>query len=130
MNNYLWTPWRMIYIAGTDGPIPASPGASTPEEQASQQTGPDAESTGCVFCDRVRQPESQDRANLLLLRADHNFIILNLYPYNSAHLMIVPYHHTSDFVGLPPETLVEMMALAQKMVRVIGEEYHPEGFNL
>jgi ATP adenylyltransferase len=130
MNNYLWTPWRMTYIAGADGPTPAPSSGGTPQEQTSQQTGPDTESTGCVFCDRVRMPRSQDRASLILLRAEHNFIILNLYPYNSAHLMIVPYRHTSDFIGLPIDTLVEMTALAQKMVRVIGEEYHPQGFNL
>ena len=120
----------MTYIAGADGPTPASSGEGARQAQASQQSEPEAESTGCVFCDRISQPESHDRANLILLRGDHNFVILNLYPYNSAHLMIVPYRHTSDFIRLPSETLVEMMALAQKMVKVIGDEYHPQGFNL
>jgi ATP adenylyltransferase len=44
--------------------------------------------------------------------------------------MVVPYTHTADFVALPQETAVEMMALAQKMVRVIKDEYGPQGFNL
>jgi ATP adenylyltransferase len=78
----------------------------------------------------VRLPEAQDRASLILLRGEHNFVIMNLYPYNSAHLMVVPYPHTSDFVGLNAETVGEMMALVQKMVRVIKEEYGPEGFNI
>jgi ATP adenylyltransferase len=91
---------------------------------------PEGESMGCVFCDRVRLPESQDRASLILLRAEYNFVILNLYPYNTGHLMIVPYLHTADFVGLSPDTLAEMGKLSQRMVGVVSEEYHPQGFNL
>jgi ATP adenylyltransferase len=71
-----------------------------------------------------------DRANLLLLRGERNFVILNLYPYNSAHLMVVPYQHTSDFTSLEAQTTGEMTALLQRMLRVISEEYKPEGFNM
>ena len=87
------------------------------------------ESTGCVFCDRIRYPESHDRISLILLRAKHNFVILNLYPYNTGHLMVVPYQHTSNFVSLLADTLNEMMALAQRLIATIGEEYHPHGYN-
>lgn len=89
-----------------------------------------SESAACVFCDRVSLPETKDRASLIVLRARHNFVIMNLYPYNSAHLMVVPYPHTADLPGLPGEAITEMMALAQKMITAISEEYHPEGFNL
>jgi ATP adenylyltransferase len=131
MADYLWTPWRMTYIAGA-GESTGSSAATPPAdgEQAPTQQEPQVESTGCAFCDRIRLPEANDRQSLILLRAEHNFVIMNLYPYNSAHLMIVPYLHTADFVGLAPETLVEMGTLAQRMVGVIGEEYHPQGFNL
>ncbi len=119
----------MTYIAGADDTsadgLPEERVASQPTEE--QNAG---ESAGCVFCDRVRLPQSHDRESLILERAERNFVILNLYPYNSAHLMVVPYMHTADFVGLPTETLAEMTALAQKMVHIIGEEYHPQGFNL
>jgi ATP adenylyltransferase len=124
----------MDYISGAgdsghDGEDNAESDPSrTPDKQEWEL--PPAESTNCVFCDRVRLPESQDRASLILLRARHNFVIMNLYPYNSAHLMVVPYTHTADLPGLPPETANEMMSLAQRMVAAIGEEYHPEGFNL
>ncbi|MEO8286881.1 MAG: HIT domain-containing protein [Chloroflexota bacterium] len=124
---YLWTPWRMTYISGADG---TANGGSSDVESALQEELPQVESTGCVFCDRIRLPQSHDRASLILLRAEHNFVILNLYPYNSAHLMVVPYQHTADFVGLPSETLAEMSALGQRMVSVIQAEYHPQGFNL
>jgi len=118
----------MEYISGAGGDAQAEGDISNEPQQG--ETAVPEESTGCVFCDRVRLPESQDRASLILLRGERNFIIMNLYPYNSAHLMVVPYTHTADLTTLPSETLNEMMALAQKMVQVIGEEYHPEGFNL
>ena len=98
-------------------------------DQPDEISSPQLESTGCVFCDRARLPEPSDRASLIVLRAEHNFVILNLYPYNSAHLMVVPYEHTADLAELAPETAVEMMALVQRMVRVISAEYNPEGFN-
>ncbi|HKP54072.1 MAG TPA: HIT domain-containing protein [Chloroflexia bacterium] len=129
---YLWTPWRMEYISGSgsdtayDGEDVGDDGSS--EAMQGEEKAP--ESTGCVFCDRVRLPESQDRASLILLRAKHNFVIMNLYPYNSAHLMVVPYTHTADLPGLPHETVGDMLALVQRMVTAIGEEYHPEGFNI
>jgi len=131
MANYLWTPWRMSYVAGA-GEGAGSAGATSPpgDDDLPAPDLPEPESTGCVFCDRIRQPESHDRGNLILLRAEHNFVIMNLYPYNTAHLMVVPYAHTADFVGLAPDTLAEMGVLAQRMVGVIGAEYHPEGFNL
>ena len=129
---YLWTPWRMEYISGA-GDEAASEEVLAVEHIEEAARGVDLttlESTNCVFCDRVRLPQSEDRASLILLRAEHNFVILNLYPYNSAHLMVVPYMHTADLPGLPPETLNEMMSLVQKMVGTIGVEYHPEAFNL
>lgn len=131
---YLWTPWRMEYIsgAGDEGGDSEDKGESGFSEAVREEEGdlPPVETTNCVFCDRVRLPESQDRASLILLRARHNFVILNLYPYNSAHLMVVPYVHTADLPGLSSETAGEMMSLAQRLVAAISEEYHPEGFNL
>jgi ATP adenylyltransferase len=122
----------MNYIAGASGEsggsAPESPLAN--DEAVPEEAQPAMESTNCVFCDRVRLPESHDRASLILLRAEHSFVILNLYPYNSAHLMIVPYRHTADFLGLEPAMLAEMISLAQRMVGAIGDEYHPQGFNL
>ena len=131
---YLWTPWRMSYISGktgaNEGTSESQTGVSSGSPKPVEADLPQLESTGCVFCDRARLPESADRESLIVHRAQHNFIILNLYPYNSAHLMVVPYEHTADLAGLPPETTVEMMSLVQRMVRVISAEYSPEGFNV
>ncbi|HYO48477.1 MAG TPA: HIT domain-containing protein [Chloroflexia bacterium] len=120
----------MAYISGSSDEAGEKPGEQASGDMLQVEDAPQLESSGCVFCDRVRLPESNDRANLILLRSTHNFIILNLYPYNSAHLMIVPYRHTADLPSLDRETVAEMMALAQRMVRVIGAEYKPEGYNL
>ena len=110
-----------------DAPIPPE---DKEEVIAEGERMVELESTGCVFCDRIRYPPSHDRLSLILLRAAHNFVILNLYPYNTGHLMVVPYKHTSNFVTLQPDTLTEMMTLAQRLLHAIGDEYHPHGYNM
>jgi ATP adenylyltransferase len=127
--HYLWTPWRMQYITG-DGQGGEGSLKEANRGAAEEADLPQAESTGCVFCDRARMSPEHDRANLVLLRGERNFVILNLYPYNSAHLMVVPYLHTSDFASLDAQTTGEMTALLQRMLRTISQEYKPEGFNM
>ncbi len=124
----LWTPWRMSYISSTTGAVPTD----APDEPKEAEAAVDAhsESTGCIFCDYIRQPSAQDRANLILLRARYSFVILNLYPYNTAHLMVVPYQHTRNYASLDTETAGEMTALVQRMLSVVEAEYKPEGFNV
>ncbi len=98
----LWAPWRIEYILSKKGP-------------------------GCIFCDLPG--EDHDRENLILYRGKHNFIIMNRFPYNGGHLMVVPYLHRSSFDGLSPETLAEMMELARKCLDVLLKVMRPEGFN-
>lgn len=135
---YLWTPWRMSYISGphahsagaqSDGTAPDIEGEG---EDVIAEDGKmvEMESTGCPFCDQIRYPRSHDRRGLVLHRAEHTFVIMNLYPYNTGHLMVVPYKHTANIVSLPPETLSEMMLMAQRLIAVLGEEYHPHGYNM
>jgi ATP adenylyltransferase len=78
----------------------------------------------------VHQPPENDTANLLLYRGKHCFVVMNLYPYNSAHLMVVPYIHLSDLTVLESEVVVEMGDLTQRSLRLLKEVYRPEGFNL
>jgi ATP adenylyltransferase len=132
VENYLWTPWRMQYIAGTGkarGEQAASSGQQAVVSKQEDELTP-MEMPECVFCDRVALPPERDRESLILLRADRSFIILNLYPYNSGHLMVVPYKHTADFAGLEAAVVNEIMELVQRMVRVIEAEYSPQGFNI
>jgi len=102
--DYIWTPWRYRYIAEA------------------------GKSTGCVFCDAPAA--NRDEETLIVLRGVQNYVILNRYPYTSGHIMIVPYAHTADFVGLDSETSAEIMQLAQRMQSALDAVYHPEGYNL
>ena len=71
-----------------------------------------------------------DEKNFVLHRALHNFVILNLYPYVSGHLMIAPYAHLGEFYSAPKETTDEMMNLAKRCQAALRDVYRPEGFNL
>jgi ATP adenylyltransferase len=102
--DYLWTPWRYRYIAD----------ASKDE--------------GCVFCSAVAL--NNDRQALIVLRGLRNFVILNAFPYTSGHVMVVPYQHTADLPATDPETLAEMMVLAQRGQVALENIYHPQGYNL
>jgi ATP adenylyltransferase len=102
--DYLWTPWRYRYIAD----------ASKDE--------------GCVFCSAVAL--NNDRQALIVLRGVKNFVILNAFPYTSGHVMVVPYQHTADLPATDPETLAEMMVLAQRVQVALENIYHPQGYNL
>lgn len=75
------------------------------------------------------EPE-QDEANFVLHRAEHSFIVLNLYPYITGHLMVVPYRHTGEFDSLQKEITDELMDLAKRSQTALREVYSPSGFNL
>jgi ATP adenylyltransferase len=85
---------------------------------------------GCVFCDKAEADQERARCAGILARACHNFVILNAYPYNSGHMMVVPYQHESDFTLLPPETAAEMIALGQLALAVLRQEFGAEGANI
>lgn len=101
----LLAPWRMEYIEHAGEP-----------------------KAGCVFCTMSR--EQRDKEHLILYRGRYNFIILNAFPYNTGHLMVIPYHHTAALADLPPETQTEMMQLATLSIAALQRAMHPEGFNL
>jgi ATP adenylyltransferase len=102
--DYLWTPWRYRYIADA------------------------SKDDRCVFCDALAA--KNDAEMLIVLRGEKNFVILNRYPYTSGHVMVVPYAHVADLAAAEPDTLAEMMRLAQRMQTALGQTYHPQGFNL
>ena len=99
----IWAPWREGFILGK-------------------------KEKGCIFCRRIRR--KKDRADLILYRGRKNFIIMNLYPYTSGHLMIVPYRHIAELSALEPEECSEMMGLAAQAIGAMKKAMRPEGFNL
>src|SRR5581483_923817 len=100
----LWTPWRYRYVS-TAGP-----------------------GNPCIFCEKAAS--SDDRGNYIVLRAERNFVILNLYPYTSGHLMIAPYEHVATLVEAHPETLAETMRLTVRAEKALRNLYDPDGLNL
>jgi ATP adenylyltransferase len=77
----------------------------------------------------VADPE-HDENNFVLHRATHGFVVLNLYPYITGHLLVVPYLHTGEFDSVPKEITDELMDLAKRSQTVLREVYAPLGFNV
>ena len=101
--HHLWTPWRLAYVSG--GSEPAA----------------------CVFCEALGDEQA---APLVLFRAERAFVILNLFPYNNAHLMVVPNRHVATLGEATPAELHELMDLARIAEAAIAETYGPHGMNL
>lgn len=105
----LWTPHRMAYLDGQDKP--AGEGAAA-----------------CPFC---RAAGSDDDAGALVVaRGERCFVVLNLYPYNSGHVMVLPYRHVADYTDLDAQETTELATMTQTAVRVLRDVMAPHGFNL
>jgi ATP adenylyltransferase len=105
----LWSPWRYEYIA--------SGGAQG------------SESRGCVLCSIQADPK-HDEANFVLHRASRSFVVLNIYPYISGHLLIVPNEHVGELDAAPKETTDELMDLTKRCQTALRAAYQPAGFNV
>lgn len=101
----LWAPWRMEFL-----------------------TDAKDQKLGCVFC--TLPQEDDDRKNLILNRGEKVFVIMNKYPYNNGHVMVVPKLHVARMDQLPDEDLAEMALTVKRAVKAIESAYKPEGFNL
>ncbi len=99
----LWSPWRLEYL-----------------------TAPKSEE--CIFCQAAAADD--DRTNLVLLRGERVFLILNRYPYNNGHFMAVPYAHVPSLEDLDAPTLTEMMLLIVRGLAALRSAMSCEGFNL
>jgi ATP adenylyltransferase len=100
---HIWAPWRMEYI---------------------QMEKPE----GCILCDKPA--ENTDSENLILYRAENNFVLLNTYPYNPGHLMIAPYRHVPSIEELTDEELGDHIRVVTRSIRVLREVFSPGGFNI
>lgn len=103
-----FTPWRMNYIKGTDK----------------------VDNEGCVLCNLHQSPPTDDPDNLLLYRGRMCYVVMNLYPYNTGHLMVVPYAHIANLVELDNQCAEELFALTRRCVANLQAEYQSHGFNL
>jgi ATP adenylyltransferase len=104
--DYLWSPWRMQYI-----------------ESAS---GSDEDLGGCIFC-AIRDGAEDDR---VLARTELGYVVLNKFPYNPGHLLVVPSRHTGEVEDLDDDEHVAMMALLARSIRALRAASQPHGFNV
>jgi ATP adenylyltransferase len=104
----LWAPWRMELISKGERPA------------------------GCIFCElpRAKGGRDADRENLVLGRTRNAFAILNKYPYNNGHLMVVPRRHTADLQALDAGEHQELSEMLRVALKLLGKAYGPQGANL
>ena len=100
---HLWSPWRLAYITG---------GASA---------------KGCVFCSALSDPEAEA---LIVYRGRDCYVILNLFPYNNGHLMVIPNRHIASLAAATPAELSELIELTRVAEMAVTETYAPHGLNL
>jgi ATP adenylyltransferase len=84
----------------------------------------------CIFCGFLSAPEASDRENLVLHRGAHAFTVMNRYPYNSGHLMVVPRPHVSGLAALPAEAWADLGEELRRAEAVLRAVYRPEGMNV
>ncbi|MBC7236448.1 MAG: HIT domain-containing protein [Chloroflexi bacterium] len=101
----IWAPWRIDYIRS-------------------------AKPTDCIFCTKPEEGCENDGDNLILYRGEHCYIMMNRYPYNNGHLMVVPYRHVDTPQDLATEELAEMMVQVNLCLKVLAESMFPDGFNI
>ena len=89
-------------------------------------TSASGEPTGCIFCN-ITDP---GRSDLIVARGRLSFVILNLYPYNNGHLMVVPNRHVPNLASMEPDELAELMQLTRRSEIVLNEAYKPQGINV
>ena len=99
----IWAPWRIEYI---------------------QMEKPER----CILCDKPKQ--NIDAVNYILYRGDKNFIIMNSYPYNPGHLMIVPYRHIASLEELTEEERQEHIEMVSRGIKLLRQAFNPDGFNI
>src|SRR5262245_59022605 len=99
----LWSPWRLAYVTGTSA------------------AGAEA---ACIFCDAL-----QNGGDLILFRGRVSYVILNLYPYNNGHLMVVPNRHVATLHATTTEERDELMRFTRHGEMALAEAYKPQGIN-
>jgi len=82
----------------------------------------------CIFC--AKPAADADEENLIVHRGERCFVMLNLFPYTNGHLMVAPYEHIATLPELDADTISELMALAQRGMTILDDEYGPQGFNV
>ena len=100
----IWSPWRMKYVENYEA------------------------KKDCFLCEALAQPDNEE--NLIIKRGKFAFVIMNLYPYTSGHIMVAPIEHQSSLEELEKDVRAEIMELVSRSIVVLKEIYKPHGFNV
>ena len=111
----LWTPHRMAYVTGGSG------------VDRTAAEGQAEEATACPFC---RIPTLSDEDGLIVARGEHVYAVLNLFPYNPGHLMVLPFRHMPDYTDLDGTELAEFSVFTRHALKTIRAVSAPHGFNI
>lgn len=103
--NQIWAPWRKRYVSGK-------------------------KARGCLFCRVVKAPRRKDRTHLLVHRSSRSYLMLNRYPYNNGHVMIVPNRHVPMLDRLAQREKLDLLQLLDRSLAVLKKTIHPQGFNI
>ncbi|MFH1360556.1 MAG: HIT domain-containing protein [Candidatus Omnitrophota bacterium] len=101
----LWAPWRVTYL-----------------QKLNRKT------KGCVFC-RIHRSK-QDKKNYIILRSQHAFAVLNIYPYNNGHVLIVANRHVGELAKLSRDEKLDLLSLAEKTKALLDKAIQPAGYNI
>ena len=93
-------------------------------------TSSDKKADGCVFCAACQDDPEHDRENFVVYRGKHGFVLMNIYPYNTGHLMVLPYAHVATLVEVAPEAQAEIIWLASYFTGILTRLMAPHGFNM
>jgi ATP adenylyltransferase len=104
----LFSPWRSKYIETF----------SHPEENEA----------GCILCNAFK--DNDDEKHLIIIRGETCYALLNKFPYNSGHIMVVPYRHTASFTTLTEQESLEIMSMLKRVSGALEKTSHPDGFNI
>ncbi|RLC51882.1 MAG: HIT family hydrolase [Candidatus Cloacimonadota bacterium] len=103
MNDILYSPWRLKYILSE-------------------------KEKGCIFC--LKPKDNDDEKHLILYRSNSSFVIMNTFPYNNGHLMVVPEKHVSRLEMLSKEEIDDLFETVQLCEKILSEVYQPDGLNV
>ena len=103
--DHLWAPWRMEYILESQDPNPV-----------------------CIFCSKPA--EKNDAKNLIAYRSQYCFVMLNKFPYNNGHLMIIPFKHEADLTRVSDEVMIDLHHTLGLAIKVLQQVMSPHGLNI
>jgi ATP adenylyltransferase len=112
----LYAPWREVYLETTNG------------EDNDKSSSAEDKPKPCPFCKIFS--DNCDEENFVVYRGKKSAIVMNLYPYNAGHLMVIPFDHVPEFLDLPEEVDTEINKLIKKSVMVVRTVCNPDGFNI